>query len=235
MKRPEEVNRNFTKSDDEVLQQSDVKLGSFEVNKGKFIERFPQLADPFAEEWCDAISNARRILPDYASVANQSKETDALNTLIEKGANLYQTLLLYVRLAFPNDAMVLRIFGQHQYDAARKSQLKLPILLTTGYTQASKPEYISALMGKGMKRLEIDALKIMAESIINQGKMQEKAIKDRTLDKNERVTALNLVWAKMALVCQCAKLVFQNDSTRYNQFLLSNEANPSEKPDETAD
>jgi len=82
MKRPEEVNRNFTKSDDEVLQQSDVKLGSFEVNKGKFIERFPQLADPFAEEWCDAISNARRILPDYASVANQSKETDALNTLI---------------------------------------------------------------------------------------------------------------------------------------------------------
>jgi len=233
MKRPEEVNRIFTKSDDEVLQQSDVKLGSFEENKDKFIERFPQLADPFAEEWCEAISNARRILPDYASVANQSKETDALNTLIEKGANLYQTLLLYVRLAFPNDAMVLRIFGQHQYDAARKSQLKLPILLTTGYTQASKPEYKSALMGKGMKRAEIEALKLMADSIVNQGKMQEKAIKDRTLDKNERVTALNLVWAKMALVCQCAKLVFQNDATRYNLFLLSDGNNPTEKPDET--
>jgi len=233
MKRPEEVNRIFTKSDDEILQQSDVKLGSFEENKDKFIERFPQLADPFAEEWCEAISNARRILPDYASVANQSKETDALNTLIEKGANLYQTLLLYVRLAFPNDAMVLRIFGQHQYDAARKSQLKLPILLTTGYTQASKPEYKSALMGKGMKRAEIEALKLMADSIVNQGKMQEKAIKDRTLDKNERVTALNLVWAKMALVCQCAKLVFQNDATRYNLFLLSDGNNPTEKPDET--
>lgn len=233
MKRPEEVNRIFTKSDDEVLQQSDVKLGSFEENKGKFIERFPQLADPFAEEWCEAINNARRILPDYASVANQSKETDALNTTIEKGANLYQTLLLYVRLAFPNDAMVLRIFGQHQYDAARKSRLKLPILLTTGYTQATKPEYKSALMGKGMKRAEINALKLMTDSIVNQGKMQEKAIKDRTLDKNERVTALNLVWAKMALVCQCAKLVFQNDATRYNLFLLSDGNNPTEKPDET--
>ena len=233
MKRPEEVNRIFTKSDDEVLQQSNVKLGSFEENKGKFVERFPQLADPYAEEWSEAISNARRILPDYASVANQHKETDALNTLIEKGANLYQTMLLYVRLAFPNDAMVLRIFGQHQYDAARKSQLKLPILLTTGYTQASKPEYKSALMEKGMKEAEIDALKTMAESISNQGKAQEKAIKDRTLDKNERITALNLVWAKTALVCQCAKLVFQNDATRYNLFLLSDGNNPTGKPDET--
>ena len=232
MKRPEEVNRIFTKSDDEVLQQSDVKLGSFEENKNKFVERFPQLADPFADEWSKAISYARSILPDYASVANQSKETDALNTLIEKGANLFQAMLLYVRLAFPNDAMVLRIFGQHQYDAARKSQLKLPILLMTGYTQASKPEYKAALIEKGMKESEIDALKTMAESISNQGKAQEKAIKDRTLDKNERITALNLVWAKMALVCQCAKLVFQNDATRYNLFLLSDGNNSPEKPDE---
>lgn len=232
MKRPEEVNRIFTKSDDEVLLQSDVKLGSFEENKGRFVERFPQLADPYAEKWRQAISNARSILPDYASVANQSKETDALNTLIEKGANLYQTMLFYVRLAFPNDAMVLRIFSQHLYEAARKSQLKLPILLMTGYTQASKPEYKAALIEKGMKEAEIDALKTMAESIIHQGKMQEKAMKDRTIDKNERVTALNLVWAKMALVCQCAKLVFQNDAVRYNMFLLSDSNNSPEKPDE---
>lgn len=234
MKRPDEVNRIFTKSDDEVLQQSNVKLGSFEENKGKFVERFPQLADPFADEWSKAIRNARMILPDYASVANQSKETDALNTLIEAGANLYQTLLLYVRLAFPNDAMIMRIFGQHQYDAARKSQLKLPILLMTGYTEASNPVYKAALMEKGIKEAEIDALKTMADSIVNQGKMQEKAIKNRTLDKNERITALNLVWTKMALVCQCAKLVFQNDATRYNLFLLSDGNNSNEKPDETA-
>lgn len=231
MKRPEEVNRIFTKSDDEVLQQSNVQLGSFEENKHKFVERFPQLADPFADGWSKAISNARRILPDYASVANQSKETDALNTLIEAGANLYQTLLLYVRLAFPNDAMILRIFGQHQYDAARKSQLKLPIILMTGYTQASNPDYKAALMEKGIREAEIGALKTMAESIGNQGKAQEKAIKDRTLDKNERITALNLVWTKMALVCQCAKLVFQNDAVRYNLFLLSDGNNSSEKPD----
>jgi len=235
MKRPEAVNRIFTKSDDEVLQQSNVQLGSFVENKSAFAERFPELADPFAEEWSKAISYAQSILPDYASVANQSIQTAALNALIEKGANLYQTLLLYVRLAYPDNATVLRLFGQPQYDAARRSQLKLAALLMTGYTQASEPEYRPALIAKGMKESEIDGLQSMAENIVNQGKSREKSMNDRTLETNKRIKALNIVWEKMALVCQCAKLVFQNDATRYNQFLLSNEANPSEKPDETPD
>ena len=42
MKRPEAVNRIFTKSDDEVLQQSNLLLGSFEANKSAFAERFPE-------------------------------------------------------------------------------------------------------------------------------------------------------------------------------------------------
>jgi len=226
MKRQEAVKRIFTKSDDDVLQQSKEQLGSFEKNKHAFIERFSELADPFAEKWSEAINFARSIPPDYASVANQSRKTDALNTLIEKGANLYQTLLFYVRLAFPDKALVLRLFGQNQYDAARRSQLKLPALLMTGYTQASKPEFRTALIAKGMKETEIDGLQSMANNIINMGKAQEKARKDRTLEANKRIIALNIVWEKMALVCQCAKLVFQNDATRYRLFLLSDESYP---------
>ena len=233
MKRPEAVKRIFTKSDDKVLQQSNEQLDSFEKNKRAFIERFSELNDPFAEEWSEAINFARSIPPDYASVANQSRETDALNTLIEKGANLYQTLLLYVRLAYQDKAMVLRLFGQNQYDAARRSQLKLPALLMTGYTQASKPEYMAALIAKGMKETEIDGLQSMANNIINLGKAQEKARNDRALEANNRIKALNIVWEKMALVCQCAKLVFQNDATRYRLFLLNDEANPTKNTDET--
>jgi hypothetical protein len=233
MKRQEAVKRIFTKSDDDVLQQSKEQLGSFEKNKRAFIERFSELADPFAEKWSEAISYARSIPPDYASVANQSMQTYALNALIEKGANLYQTLLFYVRLAFPDKSTVLRLFGQNQYDTARRSQLKLPALLMTGYTQASKPEFRTALIAKGMKESEIDGLQSMANNIINLGKAQEKARNDRTLEANKRIIALNIVWEKMALVCHCAKLVFQNDATRYRLFILSNEANPPKNTDET--
>ena len=233
MKRPEIISRNFHFSDEEVLQQSDLKLASFIENKPPFVERFSQFADPYAEEWGMANENARQIAPDYASVASQSVETDALKVLVNEGANLYQALLLYVRLAYPNDAGALKLFGQSQYEAARNNQLKLPVLLRMAYAQATKPEYQAALLAKGMKEQEIGALVSMAEDITAQNIIQEKAIKDRTIELNNRIIALNLVWAKMALVCQCAKLVFQNDAAHYNLFLLSDGESVTPKPGET--
>jgi hypothetical protein len=41
---------------------------------------------------------------------------------------------------------------------------------------------------------------------------------------------MNAVWEKMALVCQCAKLVFQNDAAKYNLFLLTESETP--KPED---
>lgn len=230
MKHPEKVRRNFKKTDEEMLQQSDLKLASFVENKNLFVERFPQLADPFAAEWATATTAARCILPDYASLANQSGETDALEVLMERGRNLYQLLLLYVQIAFPCNATVLRQFGQPQYISSSKSQFKLPMLLQLAFDEASKPEYKSALIGKGISESEIASLESLAESIINQKIKQQHAKKKRSKDANNRIMVLNLVWEKMSLVCHCAKLVFQNDATRYNFFLLSDGDNNSPSP-----
>jgi len=232
MKRPEEVHRIFHKPDDEVLQQSGFKLTSFIENKSPFVKRFPQLDDTFADDWGTATTVARNIVPDYASVASQSVETETLNAMVSQGANFYQSVLLYVRLAFPDNATVLRLFGQQKYVAARNSHVKLPGLLQTAYTQASKPEHKSALMAKGLKEEEIEMLQTMADDIVSQDKVQEKAMNDRTIDANNRITALNTVYEKMSVVCQCAKLVFQNDAVRYNLFLLSEGEGQPVKPDE---
>ena len=230
MRHPEEVMRIFHRTDEEVLQQSDLKLASFLENKNVFIERFPQFADPFAADWATVTATARSIPPDYVSVSNQSGETEALMKLMEDGRNLYQTLVLFTQLAFPGNAAILRIMGHSQYDSARTSQLKLPILLKTAYSQASLPDIKLALIMQGMRETEIDDLIILAESIINQEIVQQKAKKERTLDANRRITALNLVWSKMSLVCQCAKLLFQNDALRYNLFLLSDSVTPTPIP-----
>ncbi len=231
MRHPEEVLRIFHRTDEEVLQQSDLKLASFLENKNVFIERFPQFADPFAADWATATANARSIPPDYVSVSNQSGETEALMKMMENGRNLYQTLVLYTQLAFPGNVAMLRIMGHSQYDSARTNQLKLPVLLKTAYSQASLPENKQALMMQGMKESEIESLLTLAESIINQEIVQQNAKKGRTLDANKRITALNLVWSKMSLVCQCAKLLFQNDAIRYNLFLLSDSTTPVPVPE----
>ncbi|MEI7524297.1 MAG: hypothetical protein WCJ95_08210 [Mariniphaga sp.] len=205
-------------------------MASFLENKTMFIERFPQFADPFAADWATSTATARSISPDYVSVSKQSGETEALMKLMENGRNCYQTLILYTQLAFPDNVAMLRIMGKSQYDSARTNQLKLPVLLKTAYSQASLPENKQALMMQGMKESEIESLLTLAESITNQEIVQQNAKQGRTLDANKRITALNLVWSKMSLVCQCAKLLFQNDALRYNLFLLSDSVTPAPIP-----
>jgi hypothetical protein len=229
MKHPEELKRLFTKPDEEVLQQSDVKLNSFQENKEAFVARFPQLADPFAEEWGTTTNTARGFIPDFETVNEQANETQILDSLMEDGRNHFQTVILYVQLAFPNDSAVLRLFGQPQYHAARNSQLKLPVLLRSMYNQASKDEYKKALLSKGLKVEEIEMLNGLAENIVEQDIAQQKAKKARSMAASARIETMNAVWEKMAMVCQCAKLVFQNDAARYNLFLLTDAEAPKKE------
>ena len=235
MKHPVEVLRNFSKPDDEMLQQSDVLLGSFQDNKSLFIGPFPQFADPFASEWAATTATARLNLPDYVSATDQSSETDALEALMDEGRSLFQTVILYVQLAFPNDPNKLKLFGQSQYNSARASHLKLPVLLRTMFTQASKPEYKTALMIKGLTEVQISMLETLATSIVNQNVAQEKAKNERSLSASDRIAAMNAVWEKMSLVSMCAKMMFQNDAARYNLFLLTDgeapKSNDAPQPD----
>lgn len=221
MTRPEKVVRLFKKSDQEVLQQSDVLMNSFLANKSQFVERFLDLDDPFALEWSTATTTARELTSDYETVNEQANETKILKALMQQGQNLFQTVMLYAQLAFPNDRAVLHLFGQLQYHSVRSSHLKLPVLLRSTFTQVSKPEYKTALLAKGLKDAEISLLDSLAEAIIAQGNVQQNAKNARLLATNQRIVAMNVVWGKMSLVCQCAKLVFQNNAAKYNLFLIT--------------
>lgn len=228
MKHPEEVVCLFNKTDEEVLQQSDLQLTSFQENKAAFVARFPQLADPFDYDWAECTATARALPPDYVAVAEQAAQTTALENRMEQGRTLFQTIMLYTQLAFPDNPAILRLFGQPQYDSARNKQLKLPILLRTLHAQVLKPEYQGALIAKGLKSEDIDLLETLAADIVSQDVAQQKAKKDRSLSASQRINAMNAVWGKMTLVCQCAKLVFQNDAAKYNLFLLTDAEVPKE-------
>ncbi len=220
MKHPDVMLRNFKKTDEEMLQQAEVKLASFNEHKGRFTELFPNLADPFADDWALTIVNARAQLPDYASVAVQSGETSLLQALMDQGRTLYQSVLLYAQIAFPKNAALLKLLGQPQYNAARDSQLKLPGLMRAAYSVASKPENKAGLLASGMKETDIELLDTLAQRILDQNLAQEKARKNRSVDSGQRIQAMNAVYEKMSLVCQCSKLVFQDNAVLYSLFLI---------------
>ncbi len=232
MEHPVVEQRHFRMTYEEMLQQSELRLSLFIENKSRFKDRFPDLADPFADEWSAAIAASRTILPDYASVSQQSKQTDALEILMNRGRAVFQTTMLYAQFAYPNDPTVLRLLGKPKYDAARASHLKLPALLRTAYATASASPYREALMAKGMQEADIQSLLSLADSIPQQDLAQESAKNDRSTDSAERIHAMNAVWDKMALVSKCAKLVFAGDATLYDLFLLpeGSSANPDEGP-----
>lgn len=222
MKHSGEVQRLFRKTDEEMLQQSEVLLDSFQTNKILFVERFPHMGELFANEWVTTMAAARAIPPDYALVAKQASQSYALRALMLQGRMHFQTVIFYVQIAFPGDLAILKSFGQAQYNLARTNQLKLPLLLRTTSTQASKPEYQPALMAKGLKESDIALLNTLAERITNQDVALQKAKKERSRTTGQRITIMNAVWEKMTTVCRCAKLVFQDDTAKYNLFMLTN-------------
>jgi hypothetical protein len=168
MKHPEEVKRLFTKPDGEVLLQSSVQLSSFQENKEAFVARFPELEDPFADEWATATTTARGLIPDFEAVNEQANETEILETMMGQGQNLFQTVMLYAQIAFPDNPTVMHLFGQSQYNSVRDSHAQLPKLLRSTYNQVSKDEYKPALLAKGLKEEEIEMLNGLAEDIIAQ-------------------------------------------------------------------
>lgn len=224
MKHPEKLARISNKPDSEILQQSEVMLSSFIDDKSKFIQFFPGLDDPFAEKWAEANAQARALLPDYVSRGNILTHTTSLDSLLEQGRNLFQSLMLYAKLAFPGNALILNQLGHSEYESARKSQLKLPILLKVAYAKASEETTKAALMGQGMKAADIELLATLAEEISKENVNQENAKNLRTTDANTRIMAINAVYAKMSQVSECSKLVFQNDALRYSFYLLTDKA-----------
>jgi len=211
------------------LLQSAVQIDSFQENKEAFVARFPQLADPFAEEWAATTSTARGFIPDFEAVNEQANETQILEMLMGQGQNHFQTVMLYAQIAFPDNPAVMHLFGRSQYDSVRDSHVLLPNLLRSTYNQVSKEEYRPALLAKGLKEEEIEMLNGLATDIVEQDIVQQKAKKTRTMAANKRIEAMNAVWEKMAMVCQCAKLVFQNDAAKYNLFLLTDAETPAKE------
>lgn len=220
MKATEEVKRIFNIPDAEVLKESMLKLDSFQEYKHLFVERFPELNDPFAAQWDKSVAEAWQQLPDYALSASKSKATNELEKSMETGRNHYQMVLLYTRLAYPKNKRMLHLLGQADYSRSRASHLKLPALLRTACQEASKPEVKQALLEKGLKEPDLGLLEILADEILNRYTAQQGAIKKRSLGTFQRISLLNSIWEQMALVCRCAKLVFEHDFAKYRLFLL---------------
>lgn len=227
MEQPEKIERNFNKTDLLMLEQSQTMQANFITDKVAFVAKFTMLADPFAANWQAAIT-AADALPGDENVENESKMlTNALTSEMLAARNHYQSMLTYLRQAFPKDKAVLELFGQNQYEKARNSQLKMIELMELAGAKANLAPYKAALIAKGFSQANITLLATIEQNLRTKNKAQESFISARPLATQTRSIALNNVWAFNVTVHDAAEVVFKDDFAKQQQYLLYPEATPT--------
>ncbi len=227
MEKPIEVVRDYTKPDDEMLEQSQGMHDAFAERKTVFVAKFPSLDDPFATDWQDEIDVCHSFSSDAANRSALVMQTQKLDDEMKAGRDVYQTLLLYVKLAWPGDAAMLNVFGQNLYKEVNRSQTRFPDLLGVAYAQATQAGYKSLLTVKGLTETSIERLKTIKETIESDNRQQQNLKSSRGLSTQERIKRLNKVWSRMTMVSECAKEAFKDDYAQYRLFLLYPEGGPT--------
>lgn len=233
MKQSSTVVRDYIKSDDKLIEQSQVISTTFMEHETEFSDAFTDLASPFGTEWETLNQEAVITLTDVAIADRLQVITDEVNKSLLQAIDLYQIIMVYARIAYSNDRAKLKAFGSESYGTAKRSQVKMIKLLTEMYDTINLPQVKPVLLAKGLKQTQIDSLNQLLLEINGKNRMQEKYKNDRLVLTQERIMKYNELWRRMSLVCEAAKVVFRNNPAMLRIFRLypenpSNTENPTE-------
>ena len=98
--------------------------------------------------------------------------------------------------------------------------------------KAEDPKYKAALIAQGFTQVMIDKLQTIQISIHDKNQAQEDAMSNRLVKTKERVEALNAVWEYMEKISEASKLIYSDNPTKKEQYLLYPEGRYAKKDTE---
>ena len=140
--------------------------------------------------------------------------------------------MYYLKLAFPESEAVHSAFGHNKYNKVRVSQTGLPNLMEQAHRKSEDPKYKAALIAQGFTQVMIDNLQTIQISIHDKNQAQEDAMSNRLVKTKERVEALNAVWEYMEKISEASKLIYSDNPTKKEQYLLYPEGRYAKKDTE---
>ncbi len=224
-----DVSRDFAMPEAEALEIANQMLSNLDDNITDFTASYTEFDLPFRTNMQDAIDICEATSTDQICLAKQHIQTVKVEVEMGSGRRRYQGMEEYIKLGFPGNAAMLKLYGQPLYDKARSSHLKLPVLLMQAYDLASDTTYKPLIIAKGATQLQIDALKANALSINAAVKLQGKLMGARNLTTQDRTINLNILWAMMVKISDCAKIIYVDNPAKQKLFLLYPDA-PSAPP-----
>ena len=220
MERMKREKRDYTKSDDKMLEQSQTMRNLFEGDKADFIVDFTRFADPFSDRWQADIVSARALPASDEQFDELEVKTEDVEALMGLARAQFQKMASYIRLIFPASKAEQGVFGLDKYVKVRKSQREMHDLMQLAYRMANSAGYKADLIAAGFVQAQIDMLNTLAHGLYDAYTGQEDFKNQIKLDTEERVAFYNKVWGLMKAVSGASKQVYVGDFAKQRQYLL---------------
>jgi hypothetical protein len=214
------LRKTFTVSILKLIEQALVMHTNLEEQLPLFNARFAFINSAFAAQFKNAIDIADNMPSDESVLDLQQITTAQLYSQMQLARNAYNSLLTYVKLAFPKRADVKELFGNKKYTAARFNLLKMKELLELAHAMAQKPEYKTPLINKGYTQADIDELAAIIQNLKAANLNQETAKAQRYTTTFNRIQACNSVYDYMQQINKASKVVFMNNYAMLQHFKL---------------
>ena len=220
------LTKKFSKTYDEVLTQAYLFHSEFVLDLALFTAFSPTFDADFASDFLDLIEAADAIPTNQEDLNNQVILALAVEEQMAVARDIYQKLLVYVGLSFPNSETALLAFGNNMYEKARLLPQKLINLLQFAFRNASSTTYKAPLIAAGFLQVDITSLETIATELTTRYNAHQDYIQNTYGRTEERTVAFNLVWDEMVKINAASKIVFKDSPAKIEFYLLYQASTP---------
>lgn len=214
-----EILRDFRMNDSKMLVKSQVFLNAFIEKKALFVANFPNLGDPFADEFQLAIDLAEHLPFSWEINGEITSIVYEIKQKMSFGQRNLQILFSYVNIGWESEAK-MNEFGKNKYLKARENYNKMIDLLKLAYNTAQESENKAMLLSVGYSQIQIDELNTLANELDAMLLQLNEMKSNRFVLTEQRITAMNNVWTFMKRLNKASKVAFVDNPAVLKLFLL---------------
>lgn len=226
---PNPIKRGYNISDLEMLEDSTTVQVIFLEDLPLFQTFDNNFDAAYADNWLTAINVGNTFPTDEVYRDQMRTKTTDVQAEMAKARKKYNEIKFFVRKAFPDKSGIQGEFGLDDYDQARQSDTKLHGFMNTLFQAATKYATTLTTPPVGYTAAQIAEINTIAIALNTSNTAQETFIKAQGTTTQDRITAMNAVYAFRTLVAEAAKIIFEDNFAKYQQYLLpASDSNPED-------
>ena len=221
------VTRAYKQADAYMLEYGKTLRGSFIEDQAHFEAEDTNYANPFEDDWLTVITDAEAHPTDEQRKDQLEQLTADVNNEMAECRDTFQRAKRYIQKAFPNSTSHWNEFGFDDYETARQTQPIMIQFMKRFHSTAVK--YTAELTDPAVNFTvaRIAEIATRRDALDTANNVQEKFKKDLPVFTHNRIVALNAVWAICTDVANTGKLIFQDNHSQYQRYLLPASDEPS--------